>query len=92
MEWVLLFFVILILFGPRRLPEIARILGRMFEELRRASSEFRDQVMQIEESAAVDVSSDVEEVTAEDEDNVGENGQGEDAKDRGVADADSADG
>jgi sec-independent protein translocase protein TatB len=48
-EWALLFFVIFVLFGPRRLPEIARMLGRLMDSLRRASHEFRDQVMAIEE-------------------------------------------
>ena len=60
-EWLVLFFVILLLFGPRRLPEIARTLGRVLEELRRASSEFRDQVMRIDETPPVDVTPEVEE-------------------------------
>jgi len=47
-ELVVLFLVILVLFGPRRLPEIARMIGRTLEELRRASYDFRRQVMDIE--------------------------------------------
>ena len=47
-EVVLLFLVILVLFGPRRLPDMARQLGRMVSELRRASQNFRDQVMQMD--------------------------------------------
>ena len=44
-ELALLFVVILLLFGPKRLPEIARMIGRTFDEMRRASQEFRDQLM-----------------------------------------------
>jgi sec-independent protein translocase protein TatB len=39
-----LFFLVLILFGPKKLPEIARQAGRLLAELRRASNEFRSQV------------------------------------------------
>lgn len=46
-ELLLLFLAILLLFGPRRLPEMARKVGRMLEALRRASYEFRDQIMAI---------------------------------------------
>ena len=37
----LLVILALILFGPRRLPEIGRTLGRAMRELRRASNELR---------------------------------------------------
>lgn len=47
-ELLLVFAVVLILFGPRRLPEIAKLIGRAMEELRRASQEFRDQLMRID--------------------------------------------
>ena len=46
-ELILLFVVVLVLFGPKRLPEIARMLGRTMDELRRASRDFRDQIMEI---------------------------------------------
>lgn len=42
--------VVLILFGPRNLPSIARTLGRMLSELRKASEDFRSQMMSIGES------------------------------------------
>jgi len=48
-EILVLFAVILIVFGPRRLPEIARALGRAMDQLRRASQEFKDQIMRIDE-------------------------------------------
>ncbi len=48
MELVVIFLVVLILFGPRRLPEIAKMIGKTLQELRRASEDFKDQVMAIE--------------------------------------------
>ena len=48
-ELVLVFVVVLLLFGPRRLPEIARMIGKIASEMRRASREFQDQVMKIED-------------------------------------------
>ncbi len=40
-----LFVVLLLLFGARKLPEIAHSLGRALEEFRRSAREFRDEVM-----------------------------------------------
>jgi TatA/E family protein of Tat protein translocase len=47
-EILVLFLVVLILFGPRRLPEMARMVGRAMQDLRRAAQDFRDQVMRID--------------------------------------------
>ncbi len=44
-ELLLVFAVFLLLFGARRLPGVARGLGRSLEELRRAAREFRDGVV-----------------------------------------------
>jgi sec-independent protein translocase protein TatB len=43
-ETIFLFFLALIVFGPKKLPEIARQAGRLLAELRRASNEFRSQI------------------------------------------------
>ncbi len=40
-ELILIFVVALLLFGPRKLPEIGRSVGRALAELRRTSNEFR---------------------------------------------------
>ncbi len=48
MEMIVIFLLILVLFGPRRLPEIAKMIGKTLHELRRASEDFKDQVMAIE--------------------------------------------
>jgi len=43
-EMIFLFFLALILFGPKKLPEIGRQIGRFVNEFRRASYEFRSQI------------------------------------------------
>ena len=43
-ELFLIFVVALIVFGPRKLPEIGKSLGKMMGELRRASNEFRSTI------------------------------------------------
>ena len=43
-EIVFILLLALILFGPRRLPEIARQLGKFMAEFRKASSDFQSQI------------------------------------------------
>ena len=43
-EMIFLFFLALILFGPRKMPEIGRQVARFLNEFRRASYEFRSQI------------------------------------------------
>ena len=43
-DTIFLFFLALILFGPKRLPEMARKAGKILADLRRASNEFRSQI------------------------------------------------
>ncbi|HUO24679.1 MAG TPA: twin-arginine translocase TatA/TatE family subunit [Candidatus Aquilonibacter sp.] len=45
-ETIFLFFLALIIFGPKKLPEIARQAGKLLAELRRASNEFKSQIEQ----------------------------------------------
>ena len=40
-ELVVIFFIALIIFGPRKLPELGKSLGRSLGEFRRASNELR---------------------------------------------------
>lgn len=54
-ELLLVFAVILLVFGPKRLPEIARKIGSLIDTLRHASQDFRDQVMRLDEPPAIDV-------------------------------------
>ncbi|HYL92202.1 MAG TPA: twin-arginine translocase TatA/TatE family subunit [Alphaproteobacteria bacterium] len=43
-EMLFIALLALLLFGPRRLPEMARQLGRFMADFRRASSEFQNQI------------------------------------------------
>jgi sec-independent protein translocase protein TatB len=43
-DTIFLFFLALILFGPKKLPGMARQAGRLLAELRRASNEFKSQI------------------------------------------------
>jgi sec-independent protein translocase protein TatB len=45
-ETIFLFFLALIIFGPKKLPEIARQAGKWLNEFKRASNEFRAQIEQ----------------------------------------------
>jgi sec-independent protein translocase protein TatB len=43
-ETIFLFFLALLIFGPKKLPEIARQVGKAMNEFRRASNEFKAQL------------------------------------------------
>ena len=43
-EMVFLFLLALLIFGPKKLPEIGRQIGRALNEFKRASNEFRSQI------------------------------------------------
>jgi Tat protein translocase TatB subunit len=43
-EMVFLFVLALLIFGPKKLPEIGRQIGRFMNEFKRASNEFRSQI------------------------------------------------
>jgi sec-independent protein translocase protein TatB len=45
-DYIFLFMLALILFGPKKMPELARQLGKLMAEFRKASNEFK---MQMEE-------------------------------------------
>lgn len=43
-ETIFLFLLALVVFGPKRLPEIGRQIGKIYGEFRRASNEFKFQI------------------------------------------------
>ena len=70
-EVLVLFVVILVFFGPRRLPEVARSIGKTMDKLRRASMEFRDQIMHLEDdekAGATDVRPQATDIELDDDD------------------------
>lgn len=47
-EWMLLFIVALLLFGAKKLPELARGLGKAMSEFKTAQREFQDEIRRAE--------------------------------------------
>lgn len=47
-QWLIFLLVVLVVFGARRLPEIARNLGRSLGEFRKARREFEEELMKAE--------------------------------------------
>lgn len=53
-ELVVILVVALLVFGPSRLPELARALGRSLAEFRRASSDLRQSLLEATEEARIE--------------------------------------
>ena len=53
---MVIFVVALLVLGPKRLPELARSLGRGLAEFRRASTDLRQEFMDVADSARIDPS------------------------------------
>lgn len=47
-ELILIFFIVLIIFGPKRIPEVARLLARAVREFRKATDELTRDVTEQE--------------------------------------------
>jgi sec-independent protein translocase protein TatA len=43
-EWILILLVVLVLFGAKRLPELARSIGQSMSEFRKAKEEFEHEI------------------------------------------------
>ncbi len=43
-EMIFLFMLALLIFGPKKLPEVGRQIGRALNEFKRASNEFKSQI------------------------------------------------
>ncbi len=44
MEWILIVFVVVLLFGARKIPELAKGLGQGIKEFKKASKDTRDEL------------------------------------------------
>jgi TatA/E family protein of Tat protein translocase len=56
-ELIIIFMIALIIFGPRKLPELGRSLGKSLGEFKRASNELRntlDEEIRLEEQRATE--------------------------------------
>ncbi len=59
-ELMIIFVIALIIFGPRKLPELGRSMGRSLSEFKRASNELRstlDEEIRIEEKDSTEPAS-----------------------------------
>ncbi|MCC7042308.1 MAG: twin-arginine translocase TatA/TatE family subunit [Acidobacteria bacterium] len=66
-ELIIIFVVALIVFGPRKLPELGRSLGKSLSEFKRASNELRstlDEEIRMEDRRAAAAASQAPAVTA----------------------------
>lgn len=43
-ELLLIFFIALLVFGPKKLPEVGRSIGRAIAEFKKSSEEFKEQL------------------------------------------------
>ncbi len=43
-ELLIIFFIILIIFGPRKLPEVAEAFGKSIQKFKRASREVKEEI------------------------------------------------
>ncbi|MEI8247563.1 MAG: twin-arginine translocase TatA/TatE family subunit [Lentisphaerota bacterium] len=48
-EWFLIIIVVLLLFGAKRIPEIARALGKATKEFRKAKDDVTDEIAKEDE-------------------------------------------
>lgn len=51
-EWIIIFLVVLLLFGAKRLPELARGLGKSIKEFKRATNEVEEDIKKAMEEDA----------------------------------------
>lgn len=47
-EWIIIFIVALLLFGPKKLPELAKGIGKALNEFKSAQREFQDEIRRAE--------------------------------------------
>lgn len=47
-ELIVIFIVVLLVFGPKRLPDIGKALGRGIREFRKATNEIKEEMKSIE--------------------------------------------
>jgi sec-independent protein translocase protein TatA len=66
-ELIIIFVIALIIFGPRKLPELGRSLGKSLAEFKKASNELRstlEEEIRIEEQKTVEPARQAQTVTA----------------------------
>jgi TatA/E family protein of Tat protein translocase len=72
-ELILVFVVALLIFGPRKLPEVGRMLGRAMREFKKAADDFRESINQ---EPPEEIVKEVEEKLKENESELKKEGKG----------------
>jgi len=62
MEFLLVLFFILVFMGPKRIPEIARTLGRFIRQVKHATNDIKSEIQRSAEDGGLDTRTFVEEV------------------------------
>jgi len=81
-ELIVIFIVALLVFGPKRLPELGRTLGRGITELKAALYGVKEKI----EEAETTISEEVEEIKGDIEEKISQGLQVDDTSKRGVED------
>jgi len=68
-ELIVIFVIALLVFGPKKLPEVGKSVGKAIREFKKASDELRSKVE--EEINAADIKNEIVEVQKEVQDNLG---------------------
>lgn len=53
-EWIIIFVIVLLLFGAKKIPELARGLGKSMGEFKKAKDEFEREIKSAEAEASED--------------------------------------
>jgi sec-independent protein translocase protein TatA len=52
-EWIIIFIIVLLLFGAKKLPELARGVGKSMGEFKRAKEDFESEIHRSEKEVKV---------------------------------------
>ncbi len=66
-ETLVILLVAVIVFGPKRLPEVARKVGKVMGALRRAGDEFKHQLMTMDQQVTTSIQGDLDQLVPTDE-------------------------
>ena len=56
-ELIVIVFVIMMLFGPKKIPEIARMIGKFMRQFKRITDDFKEEINQEEKKKNSEVRS-----------------------------------
>ena len=54
-ELIFIFLVVLLLFGPKKMPEVARTINKGMNQVKKAQAQFQDQINNIKDEVSTSV-------------------------------------